>query len=94
MNPVNLPTPLRWSLRGGVIEILVIRLQESIVNLIELVVEHLLWELVAVRSSVSAKQNPVLMLVKESPRRSRLASQLANARRNVDVHVTEAVQIF
>src|SRR5215469_15143094 len=44
--------------------------------------------------SISPEQDTVLVLLKESPGRSRLASQLADARSNVDGHVVEAIQIL
>src|SRR5882757_1316034 len=94
MDAIDLPAPLRWGLRRSVVEVLVIGLQKSKVDLVELVIEYLLWELVAMRSRVGPEQNPVLILLKECPRRSRLAAQLPNARSNVDVHVLEPVQIF
>src|ERR1700733_1388756 len=94
MNPINLPPSLRWGFRGRVIEVLIIGLEESIINLVEFVVENLLRKLVTVRRSVRSKQNPVLILVEESPRSPRLPPQLANTRSDVNVHVRKAVEAF
>lgn len=42
INPVDTPSALRRDLRRGIVEVLIICLQETIVNLIQLIVEHLL----------------------------------------------------
>src|SRR5664279_4960482 len=94
MNAVDSPATLWWSLGRCVIEVLVVRLQESIINLIKLVVEYLLRELVSMRRCVGSKQNLVLMLLKESPSGPRLASQLPDASGDVDIHVVKAIQIL
>src|SRR6185295_17140251 len=77
---VDPPAALRRHRSGGVVEVLVLRLEEAVVDLVELVVEDLLRVLVALgrRDGVGPEEDPVLVLVEEFPRRPRLTPKLAD----------------
>src|SRR5260370_18883504 len=77
IDAVNAPAPLRGDFRRSVVEVLVVSLQESIVNLVQLFVEYLLRKLVTVRSGVGTKHDAILILVEKLPRRAGLPSQLS-----------------
>src|SRR5579862_6751306 len=94
MDAVDAPAPLRRYFRRSVIEILVVCLQESIVDFVQLVVEDLLRSLVPMRSGVGAEQDAILIPVKKLLRRAGLPAQLSNAGRNIDRHIREAVKIL
>src|SRR5450755_669875 len=94
INPVNPPPALRRYLGGCVVEMLIFGFQKTEINLIQLVIEDLLWKFVAVRSRVRAEQNPVLVPFEELAGSCRLASEFADARGNIDEHVGKAVEIF
>src|SRR5579871_1907975 len=85
IDAIDAPTTLWRYVRRSVVEVFVICLQKPIVDLIEFVIENLLRILITMRIGISPKQNPVLIPVKESSRRARLPSQLANTCGNVHV---------
>src|SRR5450432_141786 len=91
---VNSPAALRRDGGGSVVEIFVFRFQKAKIDFIQLVVEDLLRELVAMRGRVGGEQNPVLIFIEELSRRPRLASEFSDARRKVDEHVRIAVEIL
>src|ERR1700680_392550 len=74
VNAVNAPAALRRYFGRGVIKILVLSLQEAVVNLVQLIVEHLLRKLVAMRSGIGSEKNAVLIFVKEFTGGSRLTA--------------------
>src|SRR4051812_28667850 len=91
---VDPPASLGRDGRGRVIEVLVLRLQEPVVDLVERIVEDLLRVVVAVRRRhrVRAEEDAVLVLLEELPRRARLPAQLADAGPDLDRRVRELVQ--
>ena len=76
----HLPAPLARHFTRSIVEVLVIRFQKTVVQLIAL---H-------VRPLVCAKQNAVRILHKEAPRAIGLAPQLADARTEVNIKVCAA----
>src|SRR5579863_6359709 len=85
--PVDSPAALRRRGRRRVIEVLILTFEEAKVDLVELVAENLLWRLEAAWDGVRAEQDAILILVEKLARCARLASELADARGNVDVQV-------
>src|SRR5690606_15584159 len=83
--PVDAPPTLRRHRRGCVVEVLVLRLEEAEIDLVQLVAEDLLRRLVSLRNRVRSEQDPVLVLLEEPARRPRLASELADAGPDLDV---------
>src|ERR1035438_1551361 len=62
IDAVNAPAPLRRDFCRSIVEVLVVSLQESIVDFVQLIVEYLLRKLVTVRSGVGAEQDTILIL--------------------------------
>src|SRR5215475_1352479 len=94
IDAVNAPAPLRRDFRRSIVEVLTICLQETVINFIQPVVEHLLGIFVPVWRSVSPKQDPVLVFFKKPPCGSRLPSQLSNARGNIHAHVGKPIEVL
>src|SRR5882724_3749064 len=94
VDPVNFPSTLRRNFRRSIVKVLVFTLQETEIDFVELVVENLLRVFITMRRCVRREKDTILIFVEELARGSRLASQLSNARRNVDVHVREAIEAF
>src|SRR6185369_50628 len=89
---VNAPATLRWNGRGRIVEILILRLEKAIIDLIQLVAEDLLRCFNAMRCGICRKQNPVLILVEELARHAWLSTQLADTSRDIDVHVRVTIE--
>src|ERR1700761_100186 len=94
MNAVNLPTSLRRHLCWGVIKILVISFEKTEVNLIELVIEKLLWKIVCMRGCVCAKQNAVLIFFEEGTGCPWLPPKFAKACGDIDCHIGKTIHIL
>ena len=77
MDPVDTPSPLWRNVRRSIVKILIVGFQESIVDLVESVVEYLLRRIVAVRCRIGAEEDSVLILLKEGTRGPRLAAQFS-----------------
>ena len=74
---INPPASLRWYRRWRVVEILILRLKKTVVNLVKFVSENLLWGFIAVRRRISSKQYSILILVEKLSRHSRLPAESA-----------------
>src|SRR4029077_16077914 len=94
IDTVNPPASLRRYLRWSIVEVFILGFQKAIVDLIQLIVEHLLRELVTMRRRVGRKQNPVLVLVEKLSRSKRLAAEFSDASRHVHVHVRKPVEVL
>src|SRR5437870_1369583 len=85
---VDPPAPLRRDGAGRVIEILVLRLQETEVTTKHLRPQVLLRKLFAgIGCRIGAEQDAVLIALEEPPRRAWLPPQLADARADLDVQI-------
>ena len=93
-NAVDAPAPLRRHRGGRVVEVLVVRLEEAVVDLVEQVVEDLLRGRVPLggRDRVRAEEDPVLVGLEELPRGARLAAELPDARPELDGEVRKPVE--
>src|SRR4051794_35773114 len=94
MNSINSPPPLRRNFGGSIIEILIFSFEETKINFVELVIEDLLREFVAVERGIRGEKNPVLVLVEKFSGGYRLSPQLANPGSHIDEHVREPVQVL
>ena len=70
---VDFPSALRWNLRGRIVKVFVVSFKKAVIDLVQLVVEYLLREFIAVRSRIRSEENPVLILVEKLARGAGLA---------------------
>src|SRR5262245_4283588 len=89
---INAPTSLRGNWRWRIIEVLIFGFKKSVIDLVKLIAENLLWRFIPMRRRVCCKQDSVLILVEELSSHSRLATKFTDARRDINVHIWITVQ--
>src|ERR1041385_2932672 len=94
LNAIDFPAALRRNLGWSVIEILIIGFKETIVDLVQLVVEDLLRKLIAMERRVCAEKNAVLIFVEEAACTPWLPPKFADPGGNINAHVWKAVEVL
>src|ERR1044072_3114763 len=84
---VNTPAPLRRDGGWSVVEVLILRLEKAVIDLVQLVAEDLLRRFLSMRCRVCGKQNPVLVLIKKFACQAWLPAEFADTSSDIDGHV-------
>src|SRR5215472_14383969 len=94
MNAVDAPASLRGHRCWGVVEIVVVGFQKTVINLVKLVAEDLLGHVHTVGRGVGSEQDAILIAIEEPTGSSGLPSEFADASAKFHVQVSVPVELL